>query len=138
MEPNASAMELGRLGLTTLLSVLNTTFLDSNICGATLVALMHLMMGAHPILPRHGGQVMSQLLASFCRRAEYCGDDDKWDDLERVQTATAAMALLVCGERAEVVLNEVEKHSNDYDDILVKQVSNVRTEASRLQEMNEP
>ena len=30
LEPNASAMELGRLGLTTLLSVLNTTF-DSNI-----------------------------------------------------------------------------------------------------------
>jgi hypothetical protein len=99
---------------------------------------MHLMMGAHPILPRHGGQVMSQLLASFCRRAEYCGDDDKWDDLERVQTATAAMALLVCGERAEVVLNEVEKDSSNYNDILVKQVSNVRTEASRLQEMNEP
>ncbi len=52
--------------------------------------------------------------------------------------ATAAMALLVCGERAEVVLNEVEKDSSNYNDILVKQVSNVRTEASRLQEMNEP
>ena len=53
-----------------------------------------------------------------------------------MQTTAAAMALLVCGERAEAVLNGIEQHSSDYNAILVEQVSNVRTEARRLQEMN--
>ena len=126
-EPRADAMEFGRLGLSTLLSLLQS--FDSATQGAALVALIHLLLGAYPIMPRHGGLIMSHLVSCL---GDACEKDGS---IVKIAATAAAMALTVCGESAAVILERIES-ADDFIPMLIQQVSNIRQEAIRLQEMN--
>jgi hypothetical protein len=65
--PNADTLELGRAGLRTLLPLVSWNFglAGKKLQVASLVALTHLLWGAYPIVPGHGGQLMSELLACW-------------------------------------------------------------------------
>ena len=65
--PNADMLELGRAGLRTLLPLVSWEFglAGKKLQVASLVALTHLLWGAYPIVPGHGGQLMSELLACW-------------------------------------------------------------------------
>jgi len=127
-EPNADAMELGRLGLTTLLFALKG--FNVSVQAAALMALIYLMLGAYPIMPRHGGVIMSHVLACLGR----AGDSGSVVGLEKVGVTAAAMALIVCGEGAVAVLEKIDENADKYETKLVLQVSSIREEALQLQE----
>ena len=131
-EPNADAMELGRLGLNALLSTLHT--FHPSIQGASLMALIHLLLGAYPIMTRHGGVIMSNLLACL-GRANQAGMEE-CTSFEKVAVTTAAVALIVCGDRAAAVLDYLDENANHYEPTLVQHVGSIRKEALRLQEAN--
>jgi hypothetical protein len=132
-EPEADALELGRLGLTTLLPLLQWDASPETQVAA-LVAFIHLMMGAYPVLPRHGGKVMCQLVACLGHATRLGGQEIC---IIPMATTAAAVALVLCGERASVILDQVE--TEDFDPMLVQHAKAIRDEATRLRkEENEP
>jgi hypothetical protein len=132
-EPEADALELGRLGLATLLPLLQWDATPQTQVAA-LVALIHLMMGAYPILPRHGGKVMCELLACLGHATRDGGQEIS---IIPMATTAAAMALVLCGERASVILDQVE--TEDFDPMLMQHAQAIRDEATRLRkEESEP
>lgn len=129
--PDADAMELGRLGLVTLLPLLrwNSSSSTRVVQLPALVALIHLMMGAYPILPRHGGKIMCELLACLGHAAD---DDDGEQEISIIPMATtaAAIALVLSGERASAILELVKP--DEFDPMLVRYAQAIREEATRL------
>jgi hypothetical protein len=125
----ADAMELGRLGLVTLLPLLRWN--SSSVQLPALVALIHLMMGAYPILPRHGGKIMCELLACLGHAAAAAAADGEQEiSIIPMATTAAAIALVLCGERASAILDQVKP--DEFDPMLVRYAQAIREEATRL------
>jgi hypothetical protein len=135
---------MARLGLSALLSLLEWDYgLEGRrIQMAAMCALISLMMGAHPILPRHGGKIMTQLMTCIGRANQ---DDGKRNN--QIQTReehdachaclnlalhTASVALILCGSRAEQVLTMIETTQKTYPTYLVQSCANIRQAASNL------
>ena len=82
-QPEAQTMEMGRLGLRTLLPYFRW---DSNTCvgraipHSSILCLISLMMGAYPIMHRHGGKIMSELLACIGRVQRDLDMHEKFQD----------------------------------------------------------
>jgi hypothetical protein len=155
---NADAMELGRLGLTALLPLLQTepalTSLwsggDDNdgddddqkrlltsrvrleIPLLALVALSQLLVAAHPIMPRHGGKIASALLA--CMGHHHLQQQQEASAVLTVAVAqhVAALALVVCGARARAVLEQVLDYKEEYDVEFLRLIEQVQQEAATL------
>jgi hypothetical protein len=134
--PNADAMELGRLGLSTLLPLVAGDFVDSKTQKAALVALINLMMGAYPIIPHHGGKIMSTLLAAAARASSNDGGD--MSDLYDIVVHAAAVAMALCAtnkSNGEVIENEVIENiisaSDSFQPRLVQAAREVRERADR-------
>lgn len=117
-----------------------------------LVALSNLLMSAHPIMPRHSGKIICELVA-FLRKHE-------WPELEdekllnkkvellmatkRLAIHVAAMAMVVCGEPASAVMNQIlgmykneidtktEAQVSNYDDHVVKIALLIKAEEANL------
>ena len=100
--PNADSMELGRLGLRSLLTLVQGELVDSKTQVASIVALINLLVGAYLIMHRHGGKIMCVLVAT-------AGDNvlQNLDQLALVKHA-ASVALAICGPiRAGKVVDEI-------------------------------
>ena len=66
----APCMEVFRLGLSVMLPILRweaDTDAARSIQIMTLMSLVSLMISSHPLVPRHGGKIMSELLSSIGR-----------------------------------------------------------------------
>ena len=122
--PNADATEMGRLGLAALLPLTTGEFVESKTQAASLVALINLMAGAHPIMPHHGGKIMSHLLVAAAGPT-----DDQ--NVERVGIRefaihAAAVALAICGPSfAGEVVQDIIRNKDSYQDTLVQIVTRV-------------
>jgi hypothetical protein len=129
--PNADAMELGRLGLSTLLPLVAGDFVDSKTQKAALVALINLMMGAYPIIPHHGGKIMSTLLAAAASSSS--NEDGDMSDLYDivVHAAAVAMALCVTNKRAREVIEGIISASDSFQPRLVQAAREVRERADQ-------
>jgi len=136
----ADAIEVGRLGLAALLPLTTMTTTDAmgQLWGdettrktqiASMVALISLMLAAHPIMPCHGGKIMSNLLAaattntpttannnkswpeekSVHERLEFTNDSEgnngnspktpNTESIRSMAVLTAAIALNICGPK---------------------------------------
>jgi hypothetical protein len=108
---------------------------------ASIVALINLMMGAYPIMPRHGGKIMCTLLSATMAEASGSASDDKDENegkmvLSNLGKHTAAVALVLCGpEHAGKVLEDiimVAPDAYEYDPRLVQVVHEIRLLADKL------
>ena len=151
----AASAELVRSGLATLLpfigwDVPSKRIESSRLQLSALACLEELMVGGHPIVRRHGGKIMSELLGCIYRAqksTDHVEDgllDRKGDagvnTNEQIVAAkavaslgirVACFALVLCGERAKALLETVEggEGENEYDPGLVsvaKDVQNIK------------
>jgi hypothetical protein len=138
----ADSMEMARLGLSALLSLLEWDYgLEGRrIQMAAMCALISLMMGAHPILPRHGGKIMTQLMTCI-GRANQDGKSNQIQTREehdachaclKLALHTASVALILCDSRAEQVLTMIETKQKTYPPYLVQSCAIIRQAASHL------
>ena len=132
--PDANAMELGRLGLSVLLPLIRW---DSQgeagrkIQYASVGCLISLMLGAYPVMQRHGGKIMAELVACVGRaqrdmvihdtiqgRVKGSHSTENADktreiavtkNLLLVTTHAASITLILCGKRADEILVKVEE-----------------------------
>lgn len=108
------AMELGRMGLTVLLPLFRhecESGPQRDLRIGTCVGLLNLFVIAHPIMSRHGGKIMTELLACI-------GNHQKDDDVMQLLYHTAMSARVVGSKRAEEVLIDVST-SGEYTEDLV-------------------
>ena len=131
---NADGMEFGRLGLSVLLPLISgeSIEVDSKTRFASLVAFVNLLMSCHPIMPRHGGKIMSSLLAGICD-APTSSDGEK--ATLSMMKHTAAVALVFCGEsssRAAQILDDVVSDKAKYEERLVRAVLDIRKRSTVL------
>lgn len=163
-QPIADALEMGRIGLASLLPLLRWDYAieGRRIQLAALVGLINLFMGTYPIMPRHGGKIMSELLACMGHI-----DTDNYDRDEVLQQQhltdtgvlclipprqkllqqeeeeerrlcrmvldmtlhTAAVALVICGDRAVAILDHVEQDGK-YEEVFLSNCRDIRARAS--------
>ena len=128
--PNADAMELGRFGLSTLLPLVAGDFVDLKTQKAALVALINLMMGAYPIIPHHGGKIMSTLLATAARASS--NEVGDMSDIYDIVVHTAAVAMALCGTNK--VIENIISASDSFQSRLVQAAREVRERADRYLE----
>ena len=176
---NAACVEVGRLGLSAILTVLRgesgyndmfgtsgsdlvdgsmDVFLgndeldsDEKSCGqkgfarsvavhmAALTALSNLLVAAHPVMPRHAGKIMCELVV-YLRRLSSVSKSGSGDGGHRgIQRAAvqqlalhaAAIAAVICGDRAMAVLNHIAE-SEEYDDGVLDTVESIRFHALKV------
>ena len=123
---NVDAMEMGRLGLTALLPILRYCSGWSIDCGnndnddgkresnstrkllaPSVLALVYLLQSAYPIMPRHGGKIMSELLALLGNLQRQTLKTPVELTMVQLTKNAAGIALAICGDRAEKVLELV-------------------------------
>ena len=100
LHEQADALELGRLGLTTLLPLLrgDAGHRPARIVPIlALVALSNLLVAAHPVMARHSPKIMCELLSCLRRT------DDK--QTRRLFVHVSAMAVVICGNAAATFLD---------------------------------
>lgn len=143
--PDADAMEILRSGLVTLLPLIRWDGSDAasrTVQLAALAGLVSLLMGAHPLAPRHGGKIMSEVLSCLGRSGRDLSIGEKVRGgvdlrsgvgfIEHIAAKAvsalaihvASVALVLCGERAEAVLLSVE--GGGYESSLVLSCSKIR------------
>lgn len=157
-ESGADGMEVGRLGLAALLPLTtNSTATAGNTEQsdisrktqmASMIALINLMFAAHPVMPSHGGKIMTHLLAAAVssttemkrETSEYenenesaAGNRQTIASIRNIAILAAALALVICGPKfAGEILECVEKEGDNYQEELVSVVSEVRELAEGL------
>lgn len=149
---NVDGMELGRVGLAALLPILRyssgytieTDGSDSEdnvvnlyadgkasrkLLGPSVATLVHLLHVAYPIMPRHGGKIMSELLALLGNLQRQKLPKADLPLFEFVKDA-AGMALIICGDRASEVLDMITTNDGkDFEPGLVEMVAVIRSRA---------
>ena len=120
---NVDAMEMGRLGLTALLPILRYSSgwsmdddnaddktesnLSRKLLAPSVLALVYLLQAAYPIMPRHGGKIMSELLALLGNLQRQTLKTPAEFLLVQLTKNAAGIALAICGDRAEKILELV-------------------------------
>jgi hypothetical protein len=133
--PNADAIEFGRLGLAALLPLIDPDVVDSKTLVATLVALINLLVGAHPIMKHHGGKIMSRVSCAAAMLNDKNYDVDEMIGPKDLAIHTAAVALLVCGgptSFAGQILHDIKAQSDNYNGNLLENVSEIFHHAACL------
>jgi len=147
---NVDAMEIGRLGLKALLPILRysggwcTSDMlaeeaplwkynsSRKLLAPVVLALVHLLHAAYPIMPRHGGKIMSELLGLLgdLQRQNLSKIDPSLMNLVK---DAAGLALAICGERADQTLTDVATTNDDgeyiFEACLVDYVAELRRRA---------
>ncbi|CAB9510332.1 expressed unknown protein [Seminavis robusta] len=142
------ALEVGRLGLQALLPIVRFSAgyrvdqLDDSmmtnddklnetrkLLGPSVLALTHLMQAAYPIMPRHGGKIMSELLGLLGNLQPQVTTTEQDGRLLGLVKDAAGMALVICGERAEQVLEHVT--TKDYQPGLVELACEIPVRADK-------
>ena len=121
----AASVELVRPGLAVLLPTIGWDMPRMRVTSrqlqlTALACLEELMVGGHPIVPRHTGKILSELLGCICRAqkdVELMGRIDRDGDCKaQIEAAssvaclghyTARAAKILCGERAEAMLRQL-------------------------------
>ncbi len=146
--PNACTSEIARLGMSALLPLIRWD--STNEAGRTvqymsILCLLSLMIGAYPIMPRHGGKIMSELLACIGRLERDICIESKISMggtitgktisklLLQMAEQAAVIALLLCGRQAEEVLLRVEKGSYNPGVILLCKTIRASAETTQQQ-----
>jgi hypothetical protein len=118
-----------------------------------LVALSNLLMSAHPIMPRHAGKIICELVA-FLRKHEWPPElEDEQCSVQKLElllttkrlaSHVAAMAMVVCGEPASAIMNRIlgiqdnprdgtkESQMSNYDDQVVEIALQIKARAANL------
>ena len=120
----AASVELVRPGLAVLLPIIDWDMPRMRVSSrqlqlTALVCLEELMLGGHPIVPRHTGKIVVGLLGCVCRAQKDLDlmkrigrDGDCNAQIEAASAVaslglhTAHVAKLLCGEKAEIVLRQ--------------------------------
>ncbi|CAB9523935.1 hypothetical protein SEMRO_1474_G275690.1 [Seminavis robusta] len=140
------ALEVGRLGLQALLPIVrfsagyrvdnDSTMTNDDklnetrkLLGPSVLALTHLMQAAYPIMPRHGGKIMSELLGLLGNLQPQVTTTEQDGRLLELVKDAAGMALVICGERAEQVLEHVT--TKDYQPGLVELACEIPVRADK-------
>ena len=121
----AASVELVRPGLAVLLPIIGWDMPRMRVTSrqlqlSALACLEELMVGGHPIVPRHTGKILSELLGCICRAQKDVElmervdrDDDYGAQIEAASSVaclglyTARAAKILCGERAEAMLRQL-------------------------------
>jgi len=141
-KPNADSIEIGRIGLSALLPLIrwdSTSKQSRQIQFASISCLISLMMGSYPIMERHGGKIMSELIACVGRdlrdiriheevnskinnrnmnmpgNTETLNEFNFTKNLIAFAMHAASVALILCGTRANDVLEKLENGKFDSD-----------------------
>lgn len=145
--PDAPCMEVFRLGLCVMLPILRweaDTDAARSIQIMTLMSLVSLMISSHPLVPRHGGKIMSELLSSIGRitrqsqikkQVQNSLKRDDEDDPRATSTLFAfihvsSIASIMCGERGNEILSMIE--NGKYEEVIKTVCSNIRTCSAKL------
>ena len=120
----AASVELVRPGLAVLLPIIDWDMPRMRVSSrqlqlTALVCLEELMLGGHPIVPRHAGKIVSGLLGCVCRAQKdldlmkRIGRDGDCNAQIEAASAVASLGLhtthvakLLCGEKAKIVLRQ--------------------------------
>lgn len=152
----AASVELVRPGSATLLPFIDWYMPNMQVeCRrlqlSALACLEELMVGGHPVVPRHGGKIMSELLGCICRARKSIKHMQKSESgagtgacNERITAARAVaclgirvarVALMLCGERAKAVLQMIDSagDKDGYDPELISLCKEVNAEC-RIEE----
>ncbi len=133
--PNAMAAELGRPGLSILLPLMrwdSKTERGIMVQMSSMACLVPLLLGAYPIMDRHGGKIMSELAACAFRaqrgldirsqvRMASVVDEGKEDEDTSISIRglifgsiyAASIALVISGNRADYILSKIEMGNYD-------------------------
>jgi hypothetical protein len=123
--PNAQGMEVGRLGLSILLPMVAGDFVEPRNQVAAIVALINLMVSAHPIMPHHGGKIMCHLLAAFSNRRT---NKPEVNQALRCWTRHATVVcLLLCGSSARKIIQAIELEKEKYQRCFIEMISEVQS-----------
>lgn len=143
----APCMEVFRLGLSVMLPILRweaDTDAARSIQIMTLMSLVSLMISSHPLVPRHGGKIMSELLSSIGRitrqsqikkQVQNSLRRDDEDDPRATSTLFAfihvsSIASIMCGERGNEILSMIE--NGKYEKVIKTVCSNIRICSTKL------
>jgi hypothetical protein len=121
---NADASELGRMGLAAMLPLLRAggrNEMEREVSILALIGLSNLMVAAYPIMPHHGGKIIAELLGALGKCESLL--------LEKVLRHVAVLAVIVCGDRAAKLLNEISD-SNKYESFLIDIAHDVQSRAA--------
>jgi hypothetical protein len=132
-QPNADAMELGRLGLSAILPLLENEFTDTAIKLAALIALINLIIGAYPIMSDHGGKILCHILAfGLSLTPRNLGENEK-NEVRDLCIHTGAVAMHVCGEKhAGKLLDDLEGAREDYQEAMSIVIADIKRQAKVL------
>ena len=121
----AASVELVRPGLAVLLPIIGWDMPRMRVTSrqlqlTALACLEELMVGGHPIVPRHAGKMLSELLGCICRAQkdiDFMESVDRDGDCKAQIVAassvaclglyTARAAKILCGERGEAMLRQL-------------------------------
>lgn len=147
MQENADGMEIGRLGLSTLLPLIrwdSTSIIGRRTQFVAIVCLNSLIISAYPIMEKHGGKIMSELVYCIGRtirdskissKVQERGIQGSQSDhisraLITVAFYLASLTLIICGVRANDVLRQLEE--GHYTVELVETCKLIRKECSNI------
>jgi hypothetical protein len=110
-EPTGDAMEMGRLGLTALLILIDADAGgDERTIVASIVGLINLLFGAHPMMENHGGKIMCTLISTATSAASD-------SPLYKLVSYVAAVSLLICGPKfTSSILDSIQKDTERYQE----------------------
>jgi hypothetical protein len=124
----ADGMEIGRQGLSVLLPLLDqdTMMVDDKTEMAAMMALINLMMAAHPIMPNHGGKILSYLLSA----ASSAPMDSA---LQKLAIFAGGVALLICGPKfTNGILSMVQDDQSHFQERLRSSATRIVSLASEI------
>jgi hypothetical protein len=128
--PDARGMEVGRLGLSVLLPMAKGDFVDARTQFAATVALINLMVSAHPIMHHHGGKIICHLLSAWSHRM---ADESMESQVCRCLTMhAAAICTVLCGASVQEITDAVETGKEKYQGSFLEMLSQIQSLAVTL------
>lgn len=156
-QPNAGAVEMSRMGLSTLLPLIrwdSSSLIARTIQLAAVSSLISLMMGAYPTMKRHGGKIMAELISCVGRglrdvkiheeisKGSHGNTAKSGKETVREIGATkllvafslhaGSVALIICERSAEEVLLRIE--NGNFDSSILNCCRTIRTGAWEMQQ----
>ena len=126
--PDAAAVEIARVGLSAVLPLMawrGSSLESHSVQIASMACLVLLMNGAFPIMPKHGGKILTEVLLLLDRidkdtaylienNAEFPHDSNDYISAMisvKVALFCGAVSLIVCGKSAEDAIQHVKSMS---------------------------
>ena len=126
--PEAASVEIARIGLAAILPLVGWSGIGLGVRSAqvsSLAGMITLMNGSYPVMPHHGKKIMTELFllldradkdATYLRKNKSTNltEEEEVNDSEistvvtsKVALHSASVALALCGDGAEVILNHI-------------------------------